>query len=222
MSETERSYALVLGVGPRLGGAFAKVCDEEGHVLVLVSRSAERMSAVVDGEGVDPNRAYLMEMDLEELDTVRDRFNSLIDRDQVPWVVVYNAAALRKDSVEELRPDELLDTLKVNVAAALQTVRSFVPAMAGRGGSILLVGGGFYMHPNPDYASLSIGKGALRNLAHAAFPWAKELGVQVTQITVNGFVEKGTSLDPHLIARRAIEETKKPTEAWRPEVFLPE
>lgn len=220
MSNQEKSYALILGVGPGLGGAFARACAEEGHILVLVSRSAGRMSRVVDDQEIDPNRAYLMEMDLGELDTCRERFNSMIERNQVPRIVIFNAAVLRKDNVESLRPEEFMETMQVNVASALQTIRSFVPAMSGSGGSIFLTGGGFYQDPNPEYASLSMGKAALRNLAHTAYPWAKENGVQVTQMTVGGFVKKGGRLDPKKIAKRVIEESRKPEEEWQPEVWL--
>ena len=220
MSNQEKSYALILGVGPGLGGAFARACHEEGHILVLVSRSAGRMSRVVDQQEIDPNRAYLMEMDLGDLETCRERFNSMIERDQLPRIVIFNAAVLRKDNVETLRPEEFMETMQVNVASALQMIRSFVPAMSGRGGSIFLTGGAFYKKPNPEYASLSMGKAALRNLAHTAFPWAREHGVQVTQMTVGGFVKKGTRLDPKKIADRVIEESKKPAEEWQPEVWL--
>ena len=220
MSNQEKSYALILGVGPGLGGAFARACHEEGHILVLVSRSAGRMSRVVDQQEIDPNRAYLMEMDLGDLETCRERFNSMIERDQLPRIVIFNAAVLRKDNVETLRPEEFMETMQVNVASALQMIRSFVPAMSGRGGSIFLTGGAFYKKPNPEYTSLSMGKAALRNLAHTAFPWAREHGVQVTQMTVGGFVKKGSRLDPKTIADRVIEESKKPAEAWQPEVWL--
>ena len=220
MSNQEKSYALILGVGPGLGGAFARACHEEGHILVLVARSAGRMSRVVDQQEIDPNRAYLMQMDLGDLETCRERFNSMIERDQLPRIVIFNAAVLRKDNVETLRPEEFMETMQVNVASALQMIRSFVPAMSGRGGSIFLTGGAFYKKPNPEYASLSMGKAALRNLAHTAFPWAREQGVQVTQMTVGGFVKKGTRLDPKKIADRVIEESKKPAEEWQPEVWL--
>jgi short-subunit dehydrogenase len=220
MSNNEKSYALILGVGPGLGGAYARACHEEGHILVLVSRSAARMSRVVDEQEIDPNRAYLMEMDLGDLETCRDRFNSMLERNQVPRIVIFNAAVMRKDNVETLRTEDLLETLHVNVASALQTIRSFVPAMAGQGGSIMLTGGGFYSEPNPEYASLSIGKAALRNLAHTAYPWAKEQGVQVTQMTVAGYVKQRGPLSPKRIAGRTIEETKKPPEEWQPEVWL--
>lgn len=222
MSSDEKSYALILGAGPGLGGAFARACYDEGHILILVSRSAERMSRVVDDEGIDGNRAYLMEMDLTDLDHTRERYENMEERDQVPRIVIYNAAALRRDNIETLRTEELLETFTVNVAGALQTIRSFVPAMAQRGGSIFLIGGGFYQHPHPDYASLSIGKGGLRNLAHTAHGWAREQGVQVTQITVGGYVAEGTALDRHRIARRAVEESRKSREQWVPEIWLSE
>ncbi len=221
MSNQEKSYALILGVGPGLGGAFARACHEEGHILVLVSRSAARMSRVVDEQQIDPNRAYLMEMDLADLETCRERFNSMLERNQIPRIVIFNAAAMRKDNIETLRTEDLLETIQVNVASALQSIRSFVPAMAGSGGSIMLVGGGFYRDPDPEYASLSIGKAALRNLVHTAFPWAREQGVQVTQMTVGGYVKQRGPLSPKRIAERTMEEIKKPPEEWQPEVWLP-
>jgi short-subunit dehydrogenase len=65
----------------------------------------------------------------------------------------------------------------------------------------LFTGSGFASEPVANYASLSIGKAALRSLANTL---AQELGaddIHVATVTVQGFVQSNTRFDPHRIAQ---------------------
>jgi short-subunit dehydrogenase len=71
----------------------------------------------------------------------------------------------------------------------LAAVQAAEPTMTARkAGSVLLTGGGFALHPHPDYLSLSIGKAGIRALAQGLFEPFKDRNVHVATVTVAGFV----------------------------------
>jgi short-subunit dehydrogenase len=55
-------------------------------------------------------------------------------------------------------------------------------------GTILFTGGGFSIHPSPDFASLSLGKVGIRSLAKMLSDALKSNGIRVGTITVCGTV----------------------------------
>jgi len=67
-------------------------------------------------------------------------------------------------------------------------------------GTILFTGGGLALHPNPQVASLSVGKAAIRNLAYSLGAELELEGIQVATVTIAGYVKPGTHFDPDLIA----------------------
>ena len=54
---------------------------------------------------------------------------------------------------------------KVNVGAALESIKFLYNDLKSNGGAVLLTGGGLANHPHHMYGSLSIGKADIRNLA---------------------------------------------------------
>jgi len=72
--------------------------------------------------------------------------------------------------------DEEVDSdLSINVAGGLHTIRAAVQRFEGRCGTILVTGGGLATSPHESYASLGVGKAALRNIVEAlAGPLARK------------------------------------------------
>ena len=65
---------------------------------------------------------------------------------------------------------EIEGDLAVNIAGGLHTIRAAVGLFEGCGGTILVTGGLLAVMPHPDYASLGLGKAALRNLVEGLAP----------------------------------------------------
>jgi NAD(P)-dependent dehydrogenase (short-subunit alcohol dehydrogenase family) len=100
-------------------------------------------------------------------------------------VLHYNAASLRKATIEDQPADTFSLDLSINVAGALVAVQAALPHMGPRGsGTILLTGGGFGLHPSPDFLSLSIGKAGLRAMALGLFDTFKLRGIHVGIVNV--------------------------------------
>jgi NAD(P)-dependent dehydrogenase (short-subunit alcohol dehydrogenase family) len=192
---------LVVGAGPGIGQAVALGFAREGYDVALAARSPERLRTLrpaLEKAGA-ASRAYAADAGDEA--SLRALFAAVRKDFGDPEVVVYNPAAHGLGKPTTLDTGRLLDDFRVNVAGALVCAREAAPAMKVKGrGTILLTGGGFAHEPAANYASLSLGKAALRSLA---FTLAQELGahgIHVATVTVYGFVQSGTHFDPGRIA----------------------
>ena len=121
-------------------------------------------------------------------------------------VLIYNGFAMRMASPSKTTPEDLLADLRTNVGGALAATHEVLPAMrAAKRGTILFTGGGFALDPVPQFASVGVGKAALRNLALSL---AKELnpdGIHVATVTICGMVKAGSHFDPDQIATKFLE-----------------
>jgi NAD(P)-dependent dehydrogenase (short-subunit alcohol dehydrogenase family) len=82
--------------------------------------------------------------------------------------------------------------LAINVGGAFFTVRTAVETFGSRGGVLLITGGGFAVHPNADWMSLSVGKAGVRALAQALAPELAKTNIRVGMMTVSTLVSPGS------------------------------
>src|SRR4029077_5270137 len=77
------------------------------------------------------------------------------------------------------------------------------PAMrAAGGGTILFTGGGWADHPGPAWATVSLGKAALRPAATMLGADLAHDGIRVASITIAGQIRPGTPFSPDQIAEK--------------------
>jgi NAD(P)-dependent dehydrogenase (short-subunit alcohol dehydrogenase family) len=196
-----RPVCLVVGAGPGIGRSVALAFAREGCDLALAARSPERIAeyrAELDKAGA-ASRAYAV--DTSDEASIRALFAQVRKDSGEPAVLVYNPAAHSPGKPTTLTPEQLVADFRVNVAGALICAREAAVGMKARGsGTILLTGGGFAHEPAANYASLSLGKAALRNLTYSLAQELGAHGIHVATVTVYGFVQSGTHYDPARIA----------------------
>lgn len=192
---------LVVGAGPGIGQAVALAFAREGYDIALASRQPERLKGLQPALEKTGAASRLYHVDAGSESSLRQLFADARRAFGDPDVVIYNPASHAVGKPTTLGSDPLVADFRVNVAGALICAQEAAPAMKTRGrGTILLTGGGFAHEPAANYASLSLGKAALRNLT---FSLAQELGahgIHVATVTVYGFVQSGTHFDPARIA----------------------
>jgi NAD(P)-dependent dehydrogenase (short-subunit alcohol dehydrogenase family) len=89
----------------------------------------------------------------------------------------------------------------VNVIGALISAKQVLPHMREQQrGSILFTGGGLALGPAPQYASLAMGKAALRNLAYSLGGELEDENILVGTVTIAGYIKPGTHFAPERIA----------------------
>lgn len=210
---------LVVGAGPGIGQAVALAFAREGYDLALGSRQPERLRALqpaLEKAGAS-SRVYGVDAGSEP--SLRQLFTDVRRVFGDPEVVIYNPASHVVGKPTALGSEQLVADFRVNVAGALICAQEAAPAMKTRGrGTLLFTGGGFAHEPAANYASLSLGKAALRNLT---FSLAQELGahgIHVATVTVYGFVQSGTHFDPLRIAEAFLQLHKQTPGHFQTEV----
>lgn len=198
MAET----CLILGAGPGIGLACARVFAHEGYDLALAVRRPGRLDEAVRDLRKDTGREVrTYASDAGNADSVAGLVREVTATQGAPSVVIFNAASAQMGRPTALPPERLLEELRTNVVGGLVLAQQVAPAMRAAGrGTLLFTGGGFAYEPSTDYASMSMAKAALRNLAYTLAQELGSSGVHVGTVTVHGFVQAGTRFDPALIA----------------------
>ena len=196
-----KQVCAIVGFGPGNGLALARAFGGDGHSLALIARSEGKHASSVEALRKEGVAAHFFAGDAADNDSLGTAFSRVRETLGDPTVLIYNAFAKRMAVPSKTKSDDLIADLRTNVGGALAAVHEVLPAMrAAKVGTILFTGGGLAVDPVPQFASVAVGKAALRNLT---FSLAKELapeGVHVATVTICGMVKPGTSLDPEIIA----------------------
>jgi short-subunit dehydrogenase len=196
-----RPVCLVVGVGPGIGRSVALAFAREGHDLALAARHPARLAELRPELEKAGAAVHTYSVDTADERSIQALFEAVRKDGGDPEVLVYNPAAHSPGKPTTLKADQVAADFAVNVTGALLCAQAAAAGMKDRGrGTILLTGGGFAHEPAANYASLSLGKAALRNLTYSLAQELGAYGIHVATVTVYGFVQSGTQYDPGRIA----------------------
>ncbi|MCA1055877.1 SDR family oxidoreductase [Rossellomorea aquimaris] len=192
---------VIIGAGKGISYQAAKRYGQKGFNVALISRTSQSLKELekelaefgvnVKGfQGDVSSQASLQ----QALSSVRAEFGDTID------VLLYNAASIRPGNPSTIRREDFLYDFQVNAAGALAAVQEALPFLHDEGASILLTGGGLALNPYAEYASLSVGKAALRSLALSLHQELSPRGIYVGTLTINGFVQEDTHFSAEKIS----------------------
>jgi short-subunit dehydrogenase len=188
---------LSIGSGPGIGLATAQRFAWEGYRIVLSSRNMERLRKQAALLSADGTNVTLIEADATKPGQIVDLVNRARTSDDDELVVHYNTGVLHYDADGKLLPQaiqqqntaELSSDLQANLGSALVAIKTALPGMQKQGGgTILLTGGGFGIHPSPDFLTLSVGKAGLRATAQALFEPLRKDNIHIATVTVSQLV----------------------------------
>jgi NADP-dependent 3-hydroxy acid dehydrogenase YdfG len=203
------SRLLVVGAGPRLGGAFARRFARDGYDIALISEHEPSVVALAEAlrsEGLSAEWALADVLDDAALRAAVERF-APVD------VVVHNVSVWREANGTELTADELLTDVRAGAACLLTIVQAVLPSMPV-GGTILATGSAAADSPSAGAPTLGVQKAALRALVQGIAPDLAERGIHCATVTINGVL--GTSgFEPDRIADVYAEVAAEPREQWR-------
>lgn len=203
---------IVVGAGRGIGQACALAFAREGYNIALVARRPERLVAQTTEIAWTTGReARAYGADASDAEALRSTLRAAQLELGPARVLIYNVADVQRARPSALDVEQLVREFRANVAGALVCVQALAPDMRVRGGgSLLFTGGGIADQPSTDFASLSLGKAALRNLTQTLAQDLGVSGIHVATVTVHGFVQPGTHFDPHLIAQSFIKLHRQP------------
>lgn len=183
---------MIIGTGPGIGQAVAEKFGREGWHVVLTARNAAllaALSATLSGQGL-----HVSTLQADATDPAALR-KAIAEANRITGgltAVHFNAAVVREQDLFSMRDDEITDDLAINVAAGLHTIRASVELFGTRGGTILVTGGGLAVSPHASYASLGLGKAALRNVVEGLSGSLAERGIHIAMATIATIVDPGS------------------------------
>jgi NAD(P)-dependent dehydrogenase (short-subunit alcohol dehydrogenase family) len=179
----------IIGAGPGISAATAERFGKEGWTVVLGTRDAQRRRALsgrLRDAGIE---SFDIEVDASSPASVRRAITEAEVLTGGLTAILFNAASLRQQNFLSLTDAEIESDLATNIGGALATIRAAVETFGGRGGVVLLTGGGFAMYPQADWSTLSIGKAGIRNVAQGLHSAFADRNIRVGTVTVATFVQ---------------------------------
>ncbi len=183
---------MVVGAGPGIGQAWSEVW-QGGWTVILASRSSDRLTGLVAQLVSEGITAYGVVTDAADPRALRLAFDEAERISGGLTAVLYNAAVLRRQDLFSMSDDDVLRDLAINVAGGLHTIRNAVALFEGRGGTILVTGGGLGVTPNASFASLGVGKAGLRNITQALVEPLAAKGIRIAIATIATLVSPGSA-----------------------------
>jgi NAD(P)-dependent dehydrogenase (short-subunit alcohol dehydrogenase family) len=175
---------LIIGAGPGIGQSAAERFGREGWTVILSRRDAQALEAQVAelaAQGIDAHGLAADATDpvaVRELVAAAARITGALD------VVSYNAATIRLQDLFGMSDAEVADDLAINIAGGLYTIRAAVAQFGDRGGAILVTSGSLAVAPMADFASLGLGKAALRNLVQGLVAPLAERNIRIAMPSI--------------------------------------
>ena len=219
MAKTDKPVALIVGVGPGLGGALARRFTGEGMAVALAARQGDKLASLAKETG---GRAYGCDATVET--AVGDLFAAVVRDLGRPQLVVFNAGGYARKPVTELSVGEVETCWRNCCLGGFLVGRAAARAMLPAGsGTILLTGATAALRGSAQFAAFAMGKFGLRALAQSM---ARELGPQgihVAHIVIDGGIGEsveGTRLAPGAIAEAYWQLHRRTKSAWTQELDL--
>jgi len=177
------STALITGASSGLGAEFAAQLAAQGHDLILVARSGDRLAALAERliaeHGV---RAHVLVQDLAEPDAARRVADRLASRGLSVDLLVNNAGFGTCGRFEEISGarDHDHDQLMVNVVALVDLTHELLPGMLECGrGSVVNVASNAAFQPSPYFAVYGAAKAFVLNFGLALRQEYRGRGIRV-------------------------------------------
>ena len=213
-------HVLILGAGPGLSASVARRFGRESFAVTLVARREQALADLANdlrGAGISVDTAT---DDAADPHGFRTALEALAER-ITPGVVVYNAALITSDNVLTSDTDYLLSAYAVDALGAISAAQVFTPAMRQAGSGTFLATGGYAgVTPQPDYATISLGKAGLRAAVSLMHDELKADGVHATSITIGGAIAPGPAIDPERIAETYWALHTQPAAEWSAETVF--
>lgn len=176
--------ALVTGASGGIGRELATLLARDGHDVVLVARSEERLvdlgNRLQNDYGVT---ATVVVKDLADPDSPAAIESALDERGIEVDVLVNNAGFATYGRFLDTDLDTELDELQVNVTAVTELTKRFLPGMVDRGeGRVLNVASTAAFQPGPLMAVYYASKSYVLSFSEALAAELDDTGVTVTAL----------------------------------------
>jgi NAD(P)-dependent dehydrogenase (short-subunit alcohol dehydrogenase family) len=200
--------AIVTGSGQGLGSAIAGALAADGARLLVISRSAEKVEAVVQGIKRQGGEAFGVQEDLADPDAADRVIQAALDRFAGVDILVNNAGVFVWRKLLEFPREDWDRTIATNLSAPYFLIQAAGRVMArqGQGGAIVNVGSIHSRVAEAEVVAHCAAKFGLIGLTQAAAAALREHDVRVNAICPG-------SIEPESADRRGSSPREKVTQA---------
>ncbi len=223
-----QEIALIVGAGPGLSAALARLFRKAGMKVALAARNARKLDGLTtEVEG----RAY--PCDASSPEDVASLFDSVAKDLGEPNLVVYNASGRVRGPITELDPEAVRQTILVTCYGGFLVGQAAAKRMIkARSGTILFTGASASVKGYPNSAAFAMGKVGLSGLVQSMARELQPQNIHVAQVVIDGGIcdpsrpERATSrgpdgcLDPDAIAETYLHLYRQHRSAWASQVEL--
>ncbi|MEO7852654.1 MAG: SDR family oxidoreductase [Rubrivivax sp.] len=183
-ARSTRSLALVTGASSGIGEALAACFARDGHDLVLVARSKDKLQALASQlESAHDVKVIVLAADLSLPGAVAALAASLKRRRLVVDMLVNNAGVLAHGAFCDIDPQRHQQLIDLNIGALTSLLAQFVPGMRERGfGRVLNVASIAAFQPVPTLATYAATKAYVLSLSESLAEELRGSGVTVTAL----------------------------------------
>ena len=220
MSE-HKMTALVTGASGGIGLELARLLAADGHDLVLVARSGDKLARLAEEmTGKHEMAARVLVADLARPEAPGEIFDDLQTKGVAVDVLINNAGFGSYGLFAETDLRSELDLLQVNVVALTHLAKLFLPQMiARRRGYVMNVASTAAFQPGPLMAVYYASKAYVLSLSEALTNECEGTGVVVSALcpgpTETGFVAAAGMGDSKLFDRGSMDARTVAVEGYR-------
>ena len=172
---------LITGGSGGIGYELAKLFARDGHNLILVARSADKLTQVANELQAAGVTVKTFALDLGQAPAPKFLYDQLLREGINVEVLVNNAGFGAYGDFAEMADDQILGQINLNIIALTELTRLFLPAMiARRAGRIMNVASTAGFQPGPLMAVYYATKAYVISFSEAVANEVRGSGVTVT------------------------------------------
>jgi NAD(P)-dependent dehydrogenase (short-subunit alcohol dehydrogenase family) len=210
---------VVLGAGPGVGGAVARRFGKAGYDPALISRDPDQLQELGEQLQAEGFTTGWTALDLTDSEAVAAAVTRFGQHSGDIGHLHFNPSAFRHKTPLELTVEELLDDVRLGVAALLPGLQAARPFMSS-GARVTATGSMAADSPWNEAASLGVQKAGLRNLMKSIDATLAPDGIRAVTITVAGTLGAGTPFDAAYVADAVFAAAQTDEEFWATEVVF--
>ena len=201
---SRRDTVLVTGASSGIGEALARLAAADGHALVLVARSADKLRALADELAAQHGvPVKVLPADLGQPGAATALAAALRRRRLTIDVLVNNAGVLENGPFVKTAPARHQALIDLNISALTGLLAELLPGMVRRGhGRVLNVASIAAFQPVPTLATYAATKAYVLSLTESLSEELQGSGVSITAlcpgITATGMLSGAAAANPQL------------------------
>lgn len=227
ISPPSQQRAIITGASSGIGKATALAFAQAGINLALVGRKLDKLETVTQTAREMGVEAKAYPLDLENLDTVKDKITAIATELGGIDILVNNAGMGYTNSLQETSLKDWQQVLNLNVTSVFQCIQGILPLMRQQGqGTIVNIASIAALNPFPGWGAYSVSKAALVTLSKTLAAEERSNGIRVINIcpgavntpiwdteTMKMDFDRSAMLTPEMVAQSILHAVLLPPQA---------